>query len=165
MRLTSNCNRLPLVAVAAALVMIMAAACADNSCYDNGSSIPMARFVQSGTSNAVTVSALTVRGIDAPGDSLLVDSANVSQTYLPLRATTTVTQWELDYGSERALLDTITFAYEPIPVFVSAECGAMYQFRLTQVTATTHGLDSVTVLKPLIDNVSTPALYIHIPVE
>ncbi len=144
------------------LVALCATSCNDDSCYDNGSAIPLARFYASGTTSQVSVSGLTVRGIDNPGDSLMVDSMTVNETFLPLRATRELTQWVLEYGDDIPS-DTLSLHYHAIPYFSSAECGAMYNFEITNVDATTHVLDSVVLVTPLVDNVTRVTLRIYFP--
>jgi hypothetical protein len=69
------------------------AACGNDSCYDNGSSLPLAKFYV-GTSQQ-SVSGLTIKGIGAPGDSLLADSTSLSEVYLPLRANVSSTAFAI----------------------------------------------------------------------
>ena len=140
-------------------------ACTDASCYDNGSALPLVRFYASGTTTQVSVEGLTIRGIDAPGDSLLVQSGITSEIYLPLRATTTTTQWEFAYPVDGLLPDTLTIDYQPIPYFAGAECGAMYNFQISSATVTHHVIDSVRVIKPLIDNGTDVAIGLYFPTQ
>lgn len=145
-----------------ALILV---SCTDNSCYDNGSALPLVRFYASGTTRQVTVNGLTLRGLGAPGDSLLIDSTATSEVYLPLRATASNSQWVFDYPGDTDLADTLTIAYEPIPYFAGAECGAMYNFQLTNVSCTHNVIDSVQVVKPLINNGTDVALRVFFPTE
>lgn len=148
-------KRLAIIALVAAALLT---ACDDGTCNDNGSSLPLAAFYADGNATTpVTVSYLTVRGIDAPGDSLLVDNQALSQLYLPLRATVNATQYAIshyvtDTGSSTLVTDTLSLAYRAIPYFHSEECGAMYNFEITSLDHTTHGIDSVTLTTPLITN-------------
>ncbi|MBQ7689862.1 MAG: hypothetical protein IJT30_01530 [Muribaculaceae bacterium] len=143
----------------------MLASCNDASCYDNGSALPLVRFCASGSTTQVSIEGLTIRGIDAPGDSVLVQGGTTSEVYLPLRATTTCTQWELDYPADGSTPDTLTIAYQPIPYFASAECGAMYNFQISSATVTHHLIDSVQVVKPLIDNGTDVAIRLFFPTQ
>lgn len=146
------------------MAITLATACGDGSCYNNGSSLPLARFYTSGTTTTATVTALTVRGIGVPGDSLLIDSAATSEFFMPLRATTTVTQYELTYGrGQEARSDTITLHYRPIPYFASHECGAMYNYEVSGLEWTHHVTDSVTLAVSTITNAGTVALRIYLP--
>lgn len=157
---------LPTCTALSALLALVLTACGDDSCYDNGSSLPLARFYTSGTSTTVTVLNLTMRGIDAPGDSILIDNSSVSECYLPLRATVGTTQYELSYGDdegETLLADTITFSYRPVPYFASHECGAMYNFEMSSLTSTHHVIDSVVLVNKVIDNSTSVAVRIYIP--
>ena len=153
---------LPIVLVLAALYLT---ACNDDSCYDNGSSLPLAAFYLGKSQQTIT--GLTIMGIGAPGDSLLADSSALKEVYLPLRASVGTTRYAISRwvgaGTPMAqqLHDTLTLDYEPIAYFHSAECGAMYNFNLHDVRCTINGIDSVVVITPLVTNSRTPALRIY----
>ena len=153
---------LPIVLVLAALYLT---ACNDDSCYDNGSSLPLAAFYLGNSQQTIT--GLTIMGIGAPGDSLLADSSALKEVYLPLRASVGTTRYAISRwvgaGTPMAqqLHDTLTLDYEPIAYFHSAECGAMYTFNLHDVRCTINGIDSVVVITPLVTNSRTPALRIY----
>jgi hypothetical protein len=140
-------------------------ACNDDSCYDNGSSLPLAAFYLGNSQQTIT--GLTIMGIGAPGDSLLADSSALKEVYLPLRASVGTTRYAISRwvgaGTPMAqqLHDTLTLDYEPIAYFHSAECGAMYNFNLHDVRCTINGIDSVVVITPLVTNSRTPALRIY----
>lgn len=157
-------RHLPLTVLLIALLGLAAQSCSDDSCYDNGSSLPLATLYM-GTSQQ-TVTGLTFMGIGVPGDSLLTDSASLSEVYLPLRANTSSTSYLVRHwvnidNVTQAIDDTITFDYQAIEYFHSAECGAMFNFNLKDVSATSHGIDSVVVLTPLVTNTHAPALRIY----
>ena len=146
------------------MMLLALVACDDNSCYDNGSALPLVRFYKSGTTQQVTLEGVTIRGVDAPGDSVLVDSSAVSEVYLPLRVSATSTQWVLEYDGETVLADTLTLKYRSVPYFSSAECGAMYNFELSSVTSTHYVIDSIAIAKPVIDNGTDVAIRLFFPV-
>ena len=153
---------LPIVLVLAALYLT---ACNDDSCYDNGSSLPLAAFYLGNSQQTIT--GLTIMGIGALGDSLLADSSALKEVYLPLRASVGTTRYAISrwVGAStpmaQQLHDTLTLDYEPIAYFHSAECGAMYNFNLHDVRCTINGIDSVVVITPLVTNSRTPALRIY----
>ena len=152
---------LPHIAVLIALTLAVAS-CSDESCSDNGSSLPLATFYVG--DNQVTISALSIMGIGVPGDSVLADGASIKEAYLPLRASTTSTSyrlWRTASDGTTIVSDTVTLTYHAIEYFHSIECGAMYNFDIQDVIYTHHGIDSVVVLTPLITNSRTPALRIH----
>ena len=139
-------------------------ACGDDSCYDNGSSLPLAKLYV-GTSQQ-SVPGLTIMGIGAPGDSLLADSTTLSEVYLPLRASVSttafaITRWIPVDTLRIAVRDTLTIDYEAVPYFHSSECGAMFNFNLKDVRSTLHGIDSVVPLVDVVTNATTPALRIY----
>ncbi len=126
------------------------AACSSDGCLDNTRSIPLAGFFDA-EGNAVSVSNVTLRGIGAPGDSVLASNETLGTFSLPLRSTTGTTQWEFTFGPS-AVTDTVTFAYDALPVFVSADCGAMFNYKINSVSCTTHAIDSVAVTVDVVDN-------------
>ena len=139
-------------------------ACSDDSCYDNGSSLPLATLYMGDKQQ--TISGLTIKGIGVPGDSLIADSSSLSEVYLPLRASTgrtafDISRWVNDGFSNVCIHDTLTIDYQPIEYFHSTECGAMFNFDLEHVSHTTHGIDSVVLLNHLITNAATPSIRIY----
>ena len=164
----------PLRHIVAMLLLALTAAlwsCSDTGCYDNRSSLPLARFYtvsESGTVSAVSISGLTVRGVDVPGDSLLVDGDTRSEVYLPLRSTVTTTQYALTFtvsdgdGNATMVNDTITIDYRPVAYFDSRECGAMYNFELNDVRSTSHVIDSVVAVQTTITNAVRESLRIYV---
>lgn len=143
-----------------------ATACNSTGCLDNQSAIPLAEYRSSLTGKAVQASGITIHGIGAPGDSVLLEgSQNVSQVYLPMRSTATATAWCLTYADTVRPLptDTIVFDYESRPYFASDECGAMYIYSVRSVRTTHTRIDSVVMLDTLITNVDrvTVAIYFH----
>lgn len=157
-------TRLTHIAAALLMVTLTLASCSNDSCYDNGSSLPLATLHMG--SKQQSIPGLTIMGIGAPGDSLLAKSSTIDEVYLPLRASVAETSFAvsrtiaIDTVSV-VICDTLTIGYEAIPYFHSIECGAMYNFDIRQVNHTHHGIDSVVVLTPLVTNALTPALRIH----
>lgn len=160
-------NRLPLIAALLLTLLALCASttsCSNDSCYDNGSSLPLAVFYVG--SHQQTVTGLTIMGLGAPGDSLLADSASLNEVYLPLRASVATTSYALSRwvtidGAKMQLHDTITLDYEPVEFFHSIECGAMFNFNIKRTVTTCHGIDSVVLLTPLITNSTAAALRIY----
>ena len=146
-----------------AIITLVAAlvACSDDSCPDNGSSLPLAACFVNGSQQTVT--GLTVMGIGVPGDSLLADGEALKEIYLPLRAGATTTSYMVARRLNDSTLvsDTVTFDYQPIEFFHSIECGAMYNFDIKGVRHTGHGIDSVVVLTPLVTNARIPVMRIY----
>ncbi|MBQ9555668.1 MAG: hypothetical protein IJV05_05530 [Muribaculaceae bacterium] len=157
-------NRLLHIAALLSLVAIILMSCSDDGCTDNGSSLPLAAFYVGSTQQSVN--GLKIKGIGAPGDSLLVNSSAVKEAYLPLRASVTSTSYALSRfhisGQDTTIVrDTLTISYEPVAYFHSEECGAMFNFYLNSVISSTHGIDSVIVLTTLVTNSRTPSMRIY----
>lgn len=147
-----------------ALVLLASAAlsgCSGDGCIDNRSSLPVAAFFKGTT--AVSITNLSVRGIGAPGDSIFIDKQSVSEIYLPLRPSTDICQFELNYNVENAPADTITVRYSSQPAFASVDCGAMLNFEISDYSYTRHAIDSVALVKPMVtnDNAKTFRIYMR----
>ena len=69
-------NRLTHIAALLIVLCTAMAACNNDTCYDNGSSLPLVTFYLSGSQQQVP--GLTIMGIGAPGDSLLADSSTLN---------------------------------------------------------------------------------------
>lgn len=146
--------------------MLALAACNTAGCYDNQNSIPLAGFYSYQTRKAISVDSISLGGVGAPGDSLLLDNASgVSQVYLPLRSTQSATSYFIRYEQEALndprLNDTITFHYTSIPYFESEECGAMFRYEITSYDYTRHLIDSVGLVDRLITNADMERIRIY----
>lgn len=143
-------------------LLLVAVSCNDGSCYDNGNSLPLVRFYMSG-GGAVTVNGVTLRGVDAPGDSVLANNESLSETYLPLRATKNSTQWIIQLAAVggSTVSDTLDIDYKSIPYFAGSECGAMYSFEINSVDCTHNIIDSVVVKQPVVTNVDAETMRIY----
>lgn len=142
------------------------ASCSATGCTDNQNSLPLAGFYSMSTGNSITVDSLAIEGIGAPDDSLLLSpSSRVSSLYLPFRSARNETSYCFQYRESRLnhpeLYDTLTFRYDAIPFFASEECGAMYHYRVTEYTYTTHLIDSVAMLDSLITNIDRETIQIY----
>lgn len=159
------------VAVAAvAALSLTGGGCQSSDCLDLRSAIPIAAFYVSGTEDEVALDSLSVGGVNAPNDSLLVKpGAFTSSTYLPLRSTIPATSFYIHYGykglDSDADNDTITLTYESIPYFVSEECGAMYYYRITDIAYTRHLIDSIACRDSLVTNAEIERLAIYMRVS
>ena len=147
-------KRILYIAVAAGL--LCTAACSNDGCLDNQSSIPLAGVYSSETGNPVSINGIQIMGVGAPNDSLLVASGAVQQVYLPMRSTASTTEWRFHYTQagidDESFDDYVSFTYTSQPYFASEECGAMYRYHITDVKYTTNLLDSVVVTDSLITN-------------
>lgn len=147
-------------------LMLALAACNTAGCYDNQNSIPLAKFYSYQTKNAISVDSISLGGVGAPNDSLLLDNASaVSQVYLPLRSTQSATSYFIHYEqkalNDPRLNDTITFHYTSIPYFESEECGAMFRYDITSYDYTRHLIDSVGLVDRLITNADIERIRIY----
>lgn len=160
--------------LAAPVVMMLvcvAAACSGDECLDNKNSLPLAGFYSSGENpQAITIDSLSIFGIGAPGDSILHDSVrSLSQSYLPFRIDQGETRYVIRYLSGLLgvyrIADTITFRYDIVPWFVSSACGAVYNYKMTEIQTTHNIIDSVTCPGNEITNANIENLKIYFRVS
>ena len=159
---------LPIAAVAGATYMAVAlAGCSNSTCSDNHSALPLMGFYSAANGEKVSLDSLEIGGVDAPEDSLLVHSGqNVNQLYLPFRNSTS-TSFYIHYDYKEQGLDnpdfndTITFRYVTEPFFASADCGAMYQYRVQEIKYTRHLIDQVVVMDSLVNNIERERFLVY----
>lgn len=146
------------------LIPILFASCCP-TCSDNSSSLPLAGFYSSSTDKKISVALLTVGGVGAFRDSLLVNKSSASQTFLPFRSSADEVKFFFHYGQDGldddAYNDTITFRYESSPYFVSEECGAMYRYNITRCDYTSRLIHEVVIVDSFITNVSQEHIKIY----
>ena len=145
-----------------ALIVLSAvmAGCSTGACYDNQNSLPKAGFYSASTGNAVSVSGISVGGVGAPNDSLLCGpSETVTEVYLPFRPDEKSTSFTFKSGLFAAL---VTFTYETTPYFASADCGAVWRFRIRSVNWSGTLIDSIAVVDSVITNVDAMQLKIFL---
>ncbi|MDE5664946.1 MAG: hypothetical protein K2I31_03285, partial [Duncaniella sp.] len=96
---------------------------------------------------------------------LLGPGSRVSQLYLPFRSTKSSTEFYFQYKQKALdfpwLVDTLKFDYVATPYFASEDCGAMYHYRITAYSYTTHLIDSVAVTDSLITNIEHETIQIY----
>lgn len=143
------------------------AGCNTSGCTDNRNSLPLAGlYTDKGEQASFT--ALSVGGIGAPDDSLLVSPAEtVSRVYLPLRSTASSTSFffSFDISPDSIPLvvsDTLTLDYTSTPYFNGEECGASYRYNITAMRHTRHIIDSVALTDREVTNVDREIMKIFI---
>lgn len=147
-------------------ITVFCAACGSGGCLDNGSTLPLAGFYSSSSGSAISVDSLEVRGLGAPNDSVLLQPKRAtSSVYLPFRANYESVQWVFSFETAALnfpeLYDTLSFEYTTIPYFASADCGAMYIYRVNHIEVTKHLIDSVVVTDSLFTNVDIQQIKIY----
>lgn len=150
----------------AVILLVGVAACnSDEGCEGYTSSMPLAGFYSSQTKKAITIDSLTVFGVGVPNDSLLLDTARASQTYLPLDIEKTQARFVIRYDQQQLaalkLADTVTIDYSPRPYFHSEECGAMYYFDVKGYRTTNVLIDSMQIITPVFDNTTAETIKIY----
>ncbi len=139
--------------------------CSSTGCTDNKNSIPLAGFYSYEELAPISVSSVSIGGVGAPDDSLLVKNGTVSEVYLPFRADAGNSSFFFRYEAEELnheeLFDTITFNYTPIPYFASEECGAMFRYKIENFTCTYHLIDSVGLVSDVMTNADVETIRIY----
>lgn len=152
-----------IIAICAAACIL--AGCNSSGCINNQNSLPLAGMYSYATLTQVSIPGLTIGGVGAPDDSLIVNKGTVSSAYLPFRSTQSETAFFFHYNQEGidndAFNDTITFAYTSFPYFASEECGAMYRYKITDVIYTNHLIDSVGIVDSVITNIDRERIRIY----
>lgn len=142
------------------LIAVALTGCSTGACYDNQNSLPKAGFFSAETGEAVSVSGLAVGGQGAPNDSLLCEaSETVSDVYLPFRPEVGETTFLFKHG---LIADVVKFTYDSTPYFASADCGAVWRFRIRSVSWSGSLIDSVAVVDSIITNVDAQQLKIFL---
>ncbi|MGM9822112.1 MAG: DUF6452 family protein [Muribaculaceae bacterium] len=144
-------------------------ACNSEGCADNHSALPLIGFYDTHLGDPITLDSLAIGGVGAPGDSLLVAPGTaVQQVYLPFRFEQNEVAFFIRYAYPEqgldvpALNDTITFRYTSEPYFASEDCGAMFRYRVTSLSHTTHLIDSVAVTDSLVTNIERERFKVYI---
>lgn len=145
-------------AVIPAIAVITATGCGSGGCLENGSTLPLAGLYSSTTGGAISIDSLEVRGLGAPNDSILLyPTRNTSSIYMPFRADYESVSWVFSIHqaafNHSEFYDTLTFDYTTIPYFASADCGAMYIYRVNRMNVTHNLIDSVAITDSLFTNV------------
>lgn len=156
-----------------AAVLVCAAACTTDQCFDNRNSLPLAGFYSSeAVPQAISLDSVSIYGVGVPGDSVLHDSVRgLSQTYLPfligegLKTTRYVIRYLQQPLGRYGVTDTITFSYNSQPEFVSSACGVVYYFEDVDITTTHMLIDSVTCPKGIITNEAIENIRIYFRVN
>lgn len=153
--------------VVAVIVALTVLSCNNDTCNEGTRALLKTGLYRAGTTTTLTVDSLSVYGAGAPGDTMVVDTSAVSQFRLPLRPNVTECKFIVDYCAKAYtdIHDEITINYEPIPYFVSHECGAMFYFRINNVSYTTAIIDSVAVTDSLITNIDKVSMQIFLRTE
>ena len=127
-------------------------ACSADECADNKNSPPLAGFytMDDGRLQEVSIDSISVFGVGAPGDSLILDTASsVSEEYLPFDICSESSTFVLSYDAPslrengKSPYDVITFNYRKRPEFVSHACGAVYVYEITDIVSTHHFIETV----------------------
>lgn len=144
---------------------LLTQSCSNVGCTENQNSLPLAGFYAMSTGQAIVPDSITIGGVGAPSDTLLLTlDSRQQQLYLPFRSTSPSTSFYIHYCQKALdypeLNDTLRFDYDAVPYFASEDCGAMYHYRVTRYTYTTHLIDSVGMTDSLITNIDRETIRI-----
>ncbi len=150
------------------LACLCCASCNTSGCTDNKSSIPLAGFYSYSDLKSISIKNVSIGGVGAPNDSLLLDKGSESKIYLPFRPSQDVTSFFFHYHDLEVeddpfddLNDTITFSYTRLPYFESEECGAMFRYIVKEFSYTRHLIDSVSLVDSVITNADIESIKIY----
>ena len=144
---------------------IALASCSNKECFDNQNTLPLASFYSMKTKSPIQVDSLTIYGIGAKGDANLLDNGSASTIYMPMPISGNSAQFVFHYNAHALhfieLNDTLTINYNSYPKFVSNECGAIYQYDVTDFTCTNHLIDSVAIPTMEFNNIDKEVIQIY----
>lgn len=153
-------HKLKILALMLLPTMLMLCGCNNSTCADNHSALPLMGFYDAADGKSVSLDSIDFGGVKAPLDSLLIHSGErTSQVYLPFRYDQSSTSFYFHYDYKLQGLDTpemndtVTFHYTSSPYFASNECGAMYQYQITEVVFTRHLIENVLITDSVITNI------------
>lgn len=125
----------------------------------------MAGFYEAGESDSkVSVDSLTVRGINAPNDSIWsMPDERKTQLYLPFKIDSDTTEYLFSINmSGMSMSSTVKFIYSRTPRFTDASCGVSYIFDIKKIECSGSLIDSVTCPTGFIDNRNIENLRIYL---
>ncbi len=136
------------------------------SCEDQPVCTEMAAaFLQAGFYKAVegeeqdsVLNNLTVKGLGATED-LIVKENGVKQLKLPLDFENNASAFIITNDS---VTDTLYLSYDTTLSFVSYECGFAPNYDINEVGFTTHGFDSIIIVKSFVETVDEENLKIYL---
>ena len=155
-----------MAAVASVAMLSLLSACGSDGCTSNTASIPLAQLYSSSTLKAIAVDSISVYGIGAPGDSMIVRCGrSISQFTMPLRTTVDETKYVIHYDqkalSDERNNDTITLRCKTDAMFDSKECGVVYAFEVSDFYYTRHLIDSMAMPYNRITNLTSVSVQLY----
>ena len=151
------------------VIVAMFASCSNKECFDNQSTLPLAGFYSMQTQEQISVDSLTIYGVGAKGDANLLDNGSASKVYMPMPISGNSASFVFHYNAKRLdfveLNDTLTIHYKSYPKFVSNECGAIYQYDVTNFTYTHHLIDSIALPTMQFNNIDKEVIQIYFRTE
>ena len=144
--------------------------CNTSGCTEMRTSVPRADFYSAETEQKIIIDSLEIVGIGAPNDSILYKSGErLSSIYLPMPALIDKVEWRIGYMQKNLrefdIADTIKMKYKRYPWFAGEECGAMYKYKITELSYTQNLIDSIGLVDSLVINVDEPTLNIYFRTE
>lgn len=136
----------------------------NEECTGNRNTLPLAGFYSSAApTQKVRVDSLEVRGLGAPGDSILSTAQETkNELYLPFRIDSdTTTYIFIKRGTQPERSSRVQFVYSRTPRFVSAECGVSYLYDIRKIECSGQLIDSVTCPAGFIDNAAMENIKVY----
>lgn len=96
-----------------------------------------------GTDFHFAVDSLSVRGIGREDSLLYAGVNNIRTISLPMNAGASESGFIIDFNRGT---DTVWFAYNVVPLFLSPECGFIFNFDLLETRHTMNVIDSVVIV-------------------
>ncbi len=99
--------------------------------------------VINGTGLHSPVDSLSVRGLGREDSLLYAGANNIRTIFLPINGDAAESGFIIDFDRGT---DTLWFSYDVVPLFLSPECGFIFNFDLLDIRHTMNVIDSVVIV-------------------
>ena len=126
------------------IICLLTASCREECGYVPGVEAVVAfHSVINGTDSHIPVDSLSVRGLGREDSLLYAGVNNIRTMFLPLNGEAAESGFiiEFDRGT-----DSVWFSHDAIPLFLSPECGFIFNFDLLDTRHTMNVIDSVVIV-------------------
>lgn len=121
------------------LLVLLHLSCTEQACDLDTEAFLNAGFYSAETAEEISLDSLTIYGINRE-DSLIYSMANTGKAALPLDPSGESCSFIIKNGDRT---DTLSFQYIPEMIFLSTECGYIYNYRLSDITYSLNEIENI----------------------
>ncbi len=129
-------------------ILIISSSCTENDlCLSGQSNIQAGLYSgSSGVAKDTSLNGFYLWGLNAPNDSILIDSVKTKSMHMPVDINIDSSKFVIrEKAIASDLNDTLIFYYQRQLSYVSGECGFTYNLNLDSVKYTNNFVDSVVI--------------------